>query len=165
MNLIIYTGATDKTQAAVTAVADVTPVTTLEQLILGDTAPLTVKFTNGTSYETWSGQSGYTLTAGLGTQDTGGQAAYTSTSTFSTITNGWSGNLSLATTNLINALALQVGSAVDWTRFPTQARVPFPRFILGYFYLQLKVTTDATGYPVTYAMLRVPVLNRVVPAA
>lgn len=160
---IIYTGAADKTQAAVTAVAATDPVTSLEQFILGDNPLLTVKFTDGTSYESWSGAAGYTLSVALGTLDATGCAAYASTSTFTTITNGWQGRLALNTQALIDALALQVGSAIDWTRFPTQARVPFPRPQYGWFYLQFSVT-DPSGNRVSYAELRVPVLNRVLPS-
>ncbi len=162
MDLFIYTGATDKTQAAVVSATSTTPITNFPQMTLGDVPLLNVYFTNGTAYESWSGAVGYTLTVGIGTLDTGGQAAYTSSTAFSNITNGWSGRLNLNTLNLINALSLQVGSAVDWTRFPTQARVPYPRFALGYFYLQIQVT-DPSGYPVTYAELRIPILNRVLP--
>lgn len=160
--LYILTTATDKTRAAVTSMTDTTPVT-LEQLVLGDTAALTIYFTDGTSAPAWAGNASYSLSVGLGTLDTGGAAAYTSAANFTTTTNGWTGFLSLNTQRLIDALSLQVGSAIDWTRFPTQARVPFPRPQYGWFNLQISVT-DANGYRTTYAELRIPVMNRVLPA-
>jgi hypothetical protein len=160
--LYILTTATDKTRAAVTSMTDSTPVTSLEQMVLGDTATLTIYFTTGTAAPAWAGASGYTLNVGLGTLDAGGAAAYTSSTSFTGITNGWTGNLSLNTARLVDALALQVGSAIDWTRFPTQARVPFPRPQYGWFNLQISVT-DPSGYTTTYAELRVPLLNRVLP--
>lgn len=162
MDLIIYTAAADKSQAAVTSVSDTTPVANLEQLVLGDSTPLTLKFTNGTSYESWSGQAGYTVFVGLGGLDVNGANAYASSSTFSTITNGWSGRLDLATQRLIDALALQVGNAVDWSRYPYQSRIPGPRPALGWFFLQIAVT-DPSGNLVSYSTLRVSVRNRVLP--
>ena len=162
MELIIYTGATDKTQAAVTSVTDTTPITNIEQLVLGDNPLLTLRFTDGTSYQTWSGANGYTFFVGLGTLDTSGGASYASTSTFSDVTNGVSGRISLNTQALIDAMSLAVGSAVDWTRYPTQSRVPGPRPAYGWFYLQVQVS-DPSGNRVTYAEVRVPVLNRINP--
>ena len=161
--LYILTTATDKTRAAVTSMTDTTVVSSLEQFVLGDTVDMTVYFTNGTSAPSWAGGAGYTLSVGLGTLDTGGAAAYTSAANFTATTNGWTGRLSINTSRLIDALSLQVGSAIDWTRFPTQARVPFPRPQYGWFNLQISVT-DPNGYRTTYAELRVPVLNRVLPA-
>lgn len=162
MDLIIYTAANDKTQAAVTSATDTTPVSNLEMLVIGDQAPLNITFTNGTAAPSWAGDSSYTMTVGLGNLDAGGNAGYTSTSSFTPITDGWSGTLPLNTQALVDALALAVGSAVDWTRFPTQARIPFPRPAYGYFWLQIKVI-GPSGLPLTYANLRVCLLNRVLP--
>jgi hypothetical protein len=160
--LYILTTATDKTRAAVTSMTDTTPVTSLEQFVLGDTVAMTIYFTNGTSAPSWAGNASYSLSVGLGTLDAGGAASYTSAGNFTPTTNGWTGYLSINTPRLQDALALQVGSAIDWTRFPTQARVPFPRPQYGWFNLQIRIT-DPNGYPATYAELRVPVLNRVLP--
>lgn len=162
MDLIIYTAASDKTQAAVTSATDLTPVASLEMLVIGDQTPLNITFTTGSGAPNWAGDPSYTLTVGLGNLDAGGLTNYTGTSTFSAITGGWSGTLPLNTQTLVDALALAVGSSVDWTRFPTQSRVPFPRPAYGYFWLQIKVT-GPTGLPVTYANMRVCLLSRVLP--
>ncbi len=117
----------------------------------------------------WAGTAGYTPTVGYGGLDADGLLKFTSTSTFTPQAAGWTGNLDLSTQKLIDATKLQMGYAVDLARFgggyngitgPLQAR---PRW--AYFYLEVVVTTDATGAVVGYAVLRVPILNRVLPAA
>ncbi len=46
MKLVIDISALNKTQAAVVSVTDVTPVTQIQQLILGTTEPINLKFTD-----------------------------------------------------------------------------------------------------------------------
>lgn len=173
MKLVIDIAALDKTNSAVTSITDVTPVTAVQQLILGTNEPLDLTFTNSAvtppAAPAWAGQSGYTPTVGYGGLDADGLLKFTSTSTFTPQTAGWTGTLDLTTQKLIDAIKLQVGYAVDWARFgggfngitgPLQAR---PRW--AYLYLEIIVTTTATGAVVGYAILRVPILNRVLPAA
>ena len=164
MDLIIYTGATDKGSAAVISATDLTPVESLEDLVLGDNTPLNITFTEDSSgtVPSWAGNASYTLSVGLGTLDANGGADYSGTTTFTPITAGWTGSLPLTTQQLIDALALQVGSAVDWTRFPTTLRTPYPRPYGGYFALQVRVIAPA-GTAITYAMLRVFLRSRVIP--
>ena len=173
MKLVIDIAALDKTRAAVNSITDPTPVDAVQQLILGTTEPLNLTFTDSSltppGAPSWAGMAGYTPTVGYGGLDADGLLKFTSTSTFSTQTAGWTGNLDLTTQKLIDATKLQCGYAVDWARFgggfagitgPLQAR---PRW--AYFYMEIVVTTTATGYVVGYAILRVPILNRVLPAA
>ncbi len=137
----------------------------LEQLILGDRPPINVTFTTGSAAPSWAGAAGYTLRLGLGLLDVNGLAAQTDTSSTTAITGGWSAVLDLTTQQIIDAMALQVGSAVDWTRFPFTTRMPGPRPRGGWFTLQIAVLQVSTGYLVTYGALRVYLLNRVLPAA
>ena len=164
MNLIIYTAAADKSQAAVTSLTDTTPVTQLEDLVLGDSLPLTITFTDGTAAPGWAGTNGYLLSVGLGIPDVNAQANKATNTTWSALPGGWTGRLNLATQGMIDAVALAVGSAADWTRFPIAARTPYPRPYGGWFVMQIAVT-DPSGNFTTYAELRVFVRNRVVLAA
>ncbi len=163
MDLCIYTAAPDKSLAAVTSTTNLTSVVNLEQLVLGDTPLLNITFTNGTAAPSWAGDSGYSLAVALGTPDVNGQSDATTATVFTAITGGWSGRIPLTTQFLIDQLALAVGSAVDWSRFPYASRIPGPRPYGGWFLLQIKVT-DPDGNGVTYAELRVFVRNRVLPA-
>lgn len=165
MDLVIYTAAPDKSQAAVTSTTNLTVVNNLEQLVLGDRPAINVTFTNGTTAPAFAGSASYTLRLGLGVLDVNGQAAQTDTTTTTTITGGWSATLNLTTQLIIDAMALQVGSAVDWTRYPMASRIPGPRPNGGWFVLQIAVSENATGYLTTYAELRVYIRNRVLPAA
>lgn len=163
MQLIINANALDKGSAAVTSQTDLTPVENIEDLVLGDDTPLDITFTGtGGVVPSWAGDATYTLSVGLGTLDANGGADYSGTTSFTIQTAGWTGTLPLTTQQLIDALALQVGSAVDWTRFPTTLRTPYPRPYGGYFALQIRVIAP-NGYPVTYAMLRVFLRSRVIP--
>lgn len=162
MNLVIDVTATDLSNSAVNGLSDLTPVANLQDIVLGDNLPLTITFTDGSGGPSWAGNAAYTLSVGLGTLDANGGADYTGTTSFTTITQGWTGFLPLTTQLLIDALALQVGSAVDWTRFPTTLRTPYPRPYGGYFVLQIRVI-DPTGMPVTYAELRVFLRSRIIP--
>lgn len=162
MNLIIDVTANDLSNSAVTSLTDLTPVASLQDIVFGDSTPLQIQFTDGAGGPTWAGQSGYSPTVSLGTLDTRGGADYANAGPFTQISQGWTGRIGLTTQNLQDALALQVGSAVDWTRFPTTLRTPYPRPQGGYFYLQIAVT-DPSGNKVTYAELRVYLRSRVQP--
>ena len=172
MKLCIDISALNKTQPLVTSVTNMTAITQVQQLILGTTEPLNITFTDSSltppAAPSWAGTAGYTPTVGYGGLDADGLLKFSSTSTFATQTAGWTGNLDLTTQALIDAVKLQCGYAVDWARFgggyngitgPLQGR---PRW--AYFYLEIVVTTDATGVVVGYAVLRVPILNRVLPS-
>lgn len=162
MNLFIDVTATDLSNSAVNSASDLTPVANLQDIVLGDNLPLTIVFTDGNGGPSWAGNAAYTLSVGLGTLDANGGADYTGTTSFTTLGMGWTGFLPLTTQNLIDALALQVGSAVDWTRFPTTLRTPYPRPYGGYFVLQIRVI-DPNGMPLTYAELRVLLRSRIIP--
>lgn len=161
VDLCIYTAAADKSLAAVTSTTNLTVVTNLEQLVLGDRPLINVTFTNGSTVPAWAGGAGYTLRLGLGLLDVNGLAAQTDAATTTAITGGWSTVLDLTTQQIIDAMALQVGSAVDWTRFPFTSRMPGPRPNGGWFTMQISVKQDSTGYGTTYAELRVYLRNRV----
>ncbi len=163
MDLCIYTAAPDKSLAAVTSTTDLTRVVNLEQLVLGDTPLLNITFTDGSAAPSWAGASGYSLAVALGTLDVNGQSDATTATEFDSITGGWSGRIPLTTQFLIDQVALAVGSAVDWSRFPYASRIPGPRPFGGWFILQIKVT-DPDGNGITYAELRSFVRNRVLPA-
>lgn len=173
MKLVIDIAALDKTRAAVVSITDVTPVNEIQQLILGTNEPLNLTFTDSSlsppAAPSWAGMAGYTPTVGYGGLDADGLLKFTSTSTFVTQTAGWTGTLDLTTQKLIDAVKLQCGYAVDWARFgggfagtrgPLQGR---PQY--AWFYLEIVITVTATSAVVGYAVLRVPILNRVLPAS
>ncbi len=163
MNLVIDTTALDKSAAAVTAIGNPVAVTDLQELTVGDNEPMQVTFTAGTAgAPSWAGQAGYIATVGIGMLDVDGLANYCSTILGTPITAGWSGVLSLNTQQLYDNLKFQVGSAVDWTRFPTNTRVPYPRPNGAWMNMQITIT-DPSGNLVTYADLRFFLRVRVLP--
>lgn len=160
MNLVIYTEAQDKTASAVVGMTDTTPLTELEQLVLGDTPLISVTFTDGSAAPAWAGQSGYTMSLALGTPDGDGRLDYTQIQAETAITGGWEGNLPLDTPALVTALNLLVNQGATILRPPTQRYTyQAPRF--AWFVLQIAVRAP-DGYLTTYASLRVCVLNRVI---
>ena len=160
MQLVIYTEAQDKTASAVVSMTDTTPLTELEQLVLGDTPLISVTFTDGSAAPAWAGQSGYTMSLALGTPDGDGRLDYTQIQAETAITGGWEGNLPLDTPNLVTALNLLVNQGATILRPPTQRYTyQAPRF--AWFVLQIAVRAP-DGYLTTYASLRVCVLNRVI---
>jgi len=160
MNLVIYTEAQDKTASAVVNMTDTTPLTELEQLVLGDTPLISVTFTDGSAAPAWAGQSGYTMSLALGTPDGDGRLDYTQIQAETAITGGWEGNLPLDTPALVTALNLLVNQGATILRPPTQRYTyQAPRF--AWFVLQIAVR-GPDGYLTTYASLRVCVLNRVI---
>lgn len=161
MNLFILTNSdgspiADKTASAVTSLTDSTQVDDLGNLVLGDSEPLVIKFTDGTSAPTFAGDATYTLAASLGAVTSDGSSNYAATSSFSTITAGWSGRLALTTTDLIAAINILGGGSNGYGLTAINAG---PRG--GWLCLQISVT-DPSGNSVTYALLRVFVEWRVV---
>jgi hypothetical protein len=167
MKLVIDISAADKTQSAVNSITDTTPVSVLPQLVLGDTEPLDITFTDSSATPpaapSWAGQSGYTLVVGLGVLDANAILNYTSTTSFVAKTNGWTGYLALTTYNLVQAVLMACANggsaAVDLN---PRSRNRLPRF--AQLWLQVQVI-DTNGNPKTYANLFVEVLNRTLPAA
>lgn len=170
MKLVIDIAALNKTQSAVVSITDTTPVAQIQQLTLGGSEPLDITFTDSSASPiaapSWAGQSGYILNVGLGSTDADALLDYTSTTSFTPQTAGWTGRLNLATQLLIDATKLQCGFSVDRARFgggydgTTGALQARPRW--AYFYLQISVT-DPSGNTVPYAVIRTPLLNRVLP--
>lgn len=153
MNLFILTLAdgspvADKCAALVAGLADATPVTDAGNLVLGDAEPLTLKFTTGSAAAAFSGDSTYSLAVALGELTSSGVSNLSSTTAFTAVSGGWTGRLALDTTALVN----HVHAA---------HRRGQPGALL---YLQVRVT-DPSGYPVTYALVPVMVLFRVLPGA
>jgi hypothetical protein len=160
MELFINVNAGNLETAPVVSMTDLTPVTSLPQFVLGDSEPLTIKFTDEGEAPAWAGADGYQLEVALGSLDAGGLLTKTFTRSFTPVTAGWIGRLGLATQELIDAMVFSVGNAVNWSRYPLGARFPGPVPNLGWFWLQIRVT-DPSGNVETFALFRQAVLNRV----
>lgn len=145
-DVYIYTEAPDPTAAVVTSKTSLVEVD-FPDVLLGDTPLFNFYFTDGTNWASWAGQSGYTLTAALGDAIAGDNPPLAYTDTFTTATGGWSGRLPLATAALRNDMQ---NKRVSQARPVTQ------------YWLHLRVT-DSSGYPTTYALIRVNVRYRAVP--
>lgn len=144
MDLLILTSALDRSAAAITSAADVTPLDgpdDFPQLVIGTTEPITVKHLSAASaYEEWSDDPDYTVSVALGTLTATGLDVYASAALSDVITDGKSGSLALTTSALANALAARLG----WACRPRA-------FILT---LQVAVT-DPEGNRRVYAQLPV----------
>ena len=163
MNLVIDTTALDKSLAAVTAIGNPVAVSALQDLTVGDNEPFQVLFTAGSAgIPSWVGTPGYTCTVGIGLLDVDGLANYCSAVLATSVAGGYSGTLSLTTQQLYDNLKLQVGSSVDWTRFPTNLRTPYARPYGAWMNMQITIT-DPSGNVVTYADLRFYLRVRVMP--
>ena len=137
MNLFIYTGASRLNAAVVESATDLTPVSRLPDLIVGDSEPVTVKFLSASgAYESWSGGGTYTLSISIGALGADGVGAYFQTSGFTTVTNGWTGRLDLAASALRSAVGGYLADRPGVTGAPLT--------------LQVRVT-DASGNTETYA--------------
>lgn len=167
MKLVIDISATDKTQAAVTSLTDTTAVTALQNLLLGDSEPLDLTFTDSSTSPaaapSWAGAAGYTPFVALGTLDVNGALAHTRTVTFTAQTAGWTGRLALDTQALINACSINntIG-LTGWAAMATDPRSRNSRQRQAQFFLQIAVI-DPSGNLKTYANLPVFVVNRVLP--
>jgi hypothetical protein len=150
MDLLIYTGAKDRSQSAATSASDVTALEgpdDFPQLVLGTTEPLTAKFLSAAStYESWSDDSTYTVTASLGYLTSTGLDVFAEATLSTVISDGKSGDLALDTTALAEALR----QAIDG----------HPRRTAVQMTLQITVT-DADGDRRIYAQLPVQVNGRV----
>ncbi len=147
MNLFILTKSdgspiADKTAAAVASVTDSTVLEDVGNLLLGDSEPLIVKFTSGSSAPSFAGDATYSLTVAIGVVTSDGSRDYVSTTSFSTVSGGWSGRLSLTTTDLISAVNVLGGNSRN-------CQMPG-----AWLTLQIRVT-NPSGNIVTYALLRV----------
>lgn len=152
MDLLILTTATDRSLAAITSATDVTALEgpdAFPQLVLGTNEPLTVKHLSAAStYEAWSADAAYTVTASLGVITAQGLLAYTTATLSTVISNGKSGTLNLTTSELVSAASCGMHA---WP--PRQSLV-----------LTLQITvTDGSGNKRVYAQLPVR-LNGSVPA-
>jgi hypothetical protein len=145
VDLLIYTGATDVTNSAVTSVTDDTPVSELKQLFTGDDEPLSIQFTDGAAAPAWASDATYVLTVALGVPTPGGLLELASTSTFTLNASTRTGSLDLSTAPL-----------TDYLRTHLCGR----RTGLG-LSLQLRIATPA-GKAITYAQLPVVVQAAVV---
>jgi len=157
MNLFILTESDgspteDKTQAAVTSVTDATLLEDIGSLVLGDSEPLVIKFTTGTAAPSFAGDASYTLAVSLGAKTSDGSCEYASTTSFSVVTGGWSGRMALTTDDLISAVNVLGGASCGSRSAPMRG---------GWLTLQIRVT-DPSGNVVTYALLPVFVVWRVV---
>lgn len=141
MNLFVYTGAATLNAAIVTSATDLTPLTRLPDLIFGDAEPVAVKFLSASgTYESFSGSGTHTLSISIGEASEMGAAAYFQTSSFSTITNGWSGRLSLTTSALRSAVTSYLADRPSATAQP--------------LFLQIRVT-DSSGNTETHAKQKI----------
>lgn len=163
MILVIDTTALDKSAAAVTAIGNPTALTDLQQLTVGDNEPFDVTFTAGSAgAPAWAGTAGYICTVGIGVLDVDGLANYASAILATPKTAGWTGAMGLNTQQLYDNVKYWVGSAVDWSRFPTGTRTPYARPNGAWLAMQITIT-DPSGNVVTYADLRIFVRVRVMP--
>ena len=139
--VVHITGAATLNAAIVTSATDLTPLTRLPDLIFGDAEPVTIKFLSASgTYESFSGSGTHTLSISIGEASEMGAAAYFQTSSFSTITNGWSGRLSLTTSALRSAVTGYLADRPSATAQP--------------LFLQIRVT-DSDGNTETYSKQKI----------
>lgn len=99
MNLYIYTGATDLTEAAVTAANNLTAVTEFPALVYGDTEPLAIRFTTDASgtQPSWANVTGNSIDVTVGELGSTGAERYAATSDFTYANNTYTGEIFLGT--------------------------------------------------------------------
>jgi hypothetical protein len=156
MNLFILTETdgspiSDKTVAAVTSMTNTAEVSSLGNVVLGDSEPLTVKFTTGTAAPAFAGANDYTLAVALGYTTSNGSESYVEATGFTTTTAGWTGRLPLTGTEFVSAVEVAGGSSRCNKNSASRG---------GYFTLHVRVT-NPTANVVTYALLPVFVIWRV----
>jgi hypothetical protein len=165
MKLVIDISATDRTNSLVTSVTDTAQVSSVQTLILGNSEPLDIKFTDSSlatpASPAWAGAAGYTLAVGLGSLDSNALLCHTSTTSFTTQSGGWTGRLSLATEDLKEAVNL-ASSVPGFANIATDPRARNTRPTAVWMWLEVQVI-DSAGQPISYAIIRVPVLNRTLP--
>lgn len=104
MILFIDTNATDKMLAAVTSATDLTAISQLEQLVLGDSEPFTISFLSAAStYPAWATDATYTVSLGLGFVTAGGTELWASGTASTIVGNTRTGRLNLNTSLLQGA--------------------------------------------------------------
>jgi hypothetical protein len=124
MNLFVYTGAATLNAAIVTSATDLTPLTRLPDVVFGDSEPITVKFLSAAgAYESFSGAGTHTLSVSIGDASALGAGAYLQTSTFTAITNGWSGRLVLTSDALRSAVASYLETRAGATGAPLTLQI------------------------------------------
>jgi hypothetical protein len=147
MDLFILTTALDRSAAAITSAAVVTPLVgpdDFPQLVLGTQEPFTVRHLSAAgAFETWSADPLYTVTVTLGRLSANGMDALATADLSSVVTNGKAGSLSLTTQALSDAIRA----------------LRFPR---GTFVLQVTVTDDS-GNKRVFAQIQVTVVGSVPP--
>jgi len=138
MNLYIYTGATDLTEAAVTAANNLTAVTEFPALVYGDTEPLAIRFTtNATGTQpSWANVAGHVIDATVGELGSTGAERYAATSNFTYADNTYSGTIYLGTPGF-----------ASWVASRRNGK--------GWLDLQIR-HTDTSGYIETLAVLTCP---------
>lgn len=146
MDLVIYTGATDLSAAAVTSTTDLTAVADFAALTYGDSEPLSLRFTTGAAgiAPAWVGVTGHVVDVSLGFLRTDGIALCAATSAFTYSAPAYAGTLYCGS----EAFASYIRST---------------RAGSGYLTLQVR-HTDTAGKTETLAALLVPVAGSV-PAA
>lgn len=167
MKLVIDIAATDKTRAAVQSATNPVPIN-VSQLVLGDIEPMDVTFVDSSATPpgapSWAGAAGYVLSLGFGTLDANTFLCYTSVNSTAAKTGGWTADLPLNTDPLKQAVLMGVSTGGGWQNIATDPRSRNQRPMWAYFWLQVQVLTPAME-PVTYAMIRVAMVNRVLPAS
>lgn len=104
MTLYIDTTAVDKMLAAVTSATDLTALSQVEQLTLGDSEPFTISFLSAAStYPAWVTDAAYTVSLGLGFVTAGGTEMWASGSASTIVGNTRTGRLNLNTSLLQGA--------------------------------------------------------------
>ena len=131
----------DKQAALVTSVSDSTPVADAGNLILGDSEPVTIKFTTGTAAPAFAGDATYALGVALGLLSNNGVTNFSSNTAFAAITGGWSGRLAMDTQDLAGNVS-------------TFSRRGGSQALGTIMYLQVRVITPS-GYAQTYALVPV----------
>lgn len=134
--------------SAVVAAQQTLTAAAFPDLVLGDAPLFNFYFTDGTAvWPTWAGAGGYTITWALG-WSVGGDDTPLAIQTSSTpITGGWSMRLPVNTGRLINEMnGVRVSQDFPVVRLWQQIRV-----------------ADASGNPVSYALIRTNVRLRAIP--
>ena len=158
MNLFILTNSdgspiSDKTAAAVTSVTDSTVLNDIGNLVLGDSEPLTIKFTTGSAAAAFAGDATYSISVAVGCVTHDATQNLANGSDFAITSGGWTGRLDLSGVTVRNAANVLGGG---WL---AQQFAAGPRG--GWMTLQVRIT-NPTAYTYTYATLPVYVQWRVV---
>jgi hypothetical protein len=165
MKLCIDIAARDVRSATVNSITDTTPIGSPETLVLGDSEPLDITFTDSSvspsASPAWAGDATYTPSVSFGTLDANGLLNYIGEPVFTPQTGGWTGRMSLAGDGLRNAFIIGTQTGGGWQNIATDPRTRNLRPRQAYFWLQVRVTAPvAVGWAKTFALLYIRVLNR-----